>query len=182
VGESHRFTLEWFPPNQWQFERQLKNSAGKVRSILEIGCFEGQGTCWLLENVATAPNARITCVDPIEQPCFWSNIAASNGSPKVELKLGPSRDILPTLPRAAYDFIFVDGDHGVISVLEDAVLSFPLAKVGAIIAFDDYKWNDPKHNQNGVPKTSIDAFLSIYRSKIEVLTKNYQVWIRKIAD
>ena len=178
MGENHQFTLEWFPPNQWQFESHLGNTAGEVRSILEIGCFEGQGTCWLLENVATAPDARITCIDPIEQPCFWSNIAASNGLEKVELKLGSSREILPTLRPGAYDFIFVDGDHSAIGALEDAVLSFRLAKVGGMIAFDDYKWKLGPDR----PKPAVDAFLSIYRSKIKVLTKNYQVWIRKIAD
>lgn len=176
--ESHRYTLQWFPPNRWQFENHLLNSSRELRSLLEIGCFEGQGTCWLLENVATLPDARITCVDIIEQPCFWPNIAASGGSEKVELKLGASRDILPTLPRAAFDFIFVDGSHTAIDAIEDAVLSFRLAKIGAIIAFDDYKWKLGPDR----PKQSIDAFLSIYRSKISVLTKNYQVWMRKVAE
>jgi hypothetical protein len=35
---------------------------------------------------------------------------------------------LPTLSQAAYDFIFVAADHSAIGVIEDAVLSFPLAK------------------------------------------------------
>jgi hypothetical protein len=74
------------------------------------------------------------------------------------------------------------GSHWTIDVLEDAVAAFRLAKTGGIIGFDDYKWNDPKYNQNGAPKLAIDAFLKVYKPKIALLTKNYQVWARKEAD
>lgn len=180
--DKHQFSAHWFSDNRWQFERHLSFLAGSPCRLLEIGCFEGEATCWLLENVATAACARITCIDIGVQPSFWQNIGASGGDEKIDFKIGRSRDILPMLRAVAFDFIFVDGDHAAISVIEDAVLSFRLAKVGAVIAFDDYKWNDQALNMNGVPRPSIDAFLSIYREKIEILSKNYQVWIRKIAD
>ena len=87
--------------------------------------------------------------------------------------------VLRTLPLDSYDFAYIDGCHATINVLEDAVLAFPLLKAGAIIAFDDYLWDDPKWNQEGQPKEAIDAFLSIYASKIELLHREYQVWVRK---
>ncbi|MGB7088570.1 MAG: class I SAM-dependent methyltransferase [Methylovirgula sp.] len=176
----HRFTEEkqWFPPNRWQFERRVSHLGGTPCQILEVGCFEGQGTCWLLENAATHPEARITCIDIQLQPVFWSNISASGGTGKVELKVGKSHDVLPHLRRQFFDFIFIDGSHLALDVLEDAVFSFPLAKVGAIIGFDDYKWKLGPDR----PQPAVDAILSIYKSKIAVLAKNYQVWLRKIED
>jgi len=147
--------------------------------ILEIGCFEGRATCWLLENF---PKARITCVDITMQPTFWRNIEASHGKERVELQLGQSRDILLLLPRNAYDLIYVDGSHNTVEVLEDAILAFRLAKVGAIIGFDDYEWTKQPVKPNGTPKKAIDVFLDVYRHKITVRSKNYQVWVRKIAE
>jgi predicted O-methyltransferase YrrM len=174
----HHFTAEWSTENRWQFEKHLSHLRGKINRVLEIGCFEGQGTCWLLENVLTTPDSHIVCIDIFEQSAFWPNIAASRGSERVVLKIGKSRDVLPSLERGSFDFIFIGGSHAAADVLEDAVLSFRLAKVGAIVAFDDYKWKLSTDR----PKKSIDAFLSIYQSKIEVMTKNHQVWIRKTAD
>jgi len=63
-------------------------------------------------------------------------------------------------------------------VLEDAVLSFRLLKRNGIMAFDDFKWKD-RASPDGTPKLAINAFLRIYRRKITVLMKDYQVWIRK---
>lgn len=174
----HQFSVHWFSENRWQFENHVLHLAGTPCRILEIGCYEGEGTCWLLENVATHADARITCADICEWAPFWSNIRASEGQQKVELKLGASRDTLPHFPHNFFDFIFIDGSHLAIDVLEDAVLSFRLAKVGAIIGFDDYLWKLGPDR----PKAPVDAFLAIYKPKIEVLAKNYQVWIRKIAE
>lgn len=179
---AHKFTADWFLRCRRQFKRHLMHLAGRRCRILEIGCFEGRATCWLLENVATAPAARITCVDLSVNRAFWPNVSASKGKSKVDLKIGLSRDILPKLKRSSFDFIYIDGSHWTIEVLEDAVAAFRLAKVGAIIAFDDYRWDDPRHNQEGTPKPAIDAFLKVYKAKITLLAKNYQVWVRKQAD
>lgn len=181
-ADKHQFSAHWFADNQRQFEKHLMHLAGRRCQILEIGCFEGRATCWLLENIATAPSSRIVCVDVIEQKAFWPNVAASKGEAKVALKLGLSRDILPKLDHSTFDFIYVDGSHWTIDVLEDAVFSFRLAKVGGIIGFDDYRWDDPRFNQQGTPRPAIDAFLKLYNPKIALLAKGYQVWLRKDSD
>ncbi len=75
----------------------------------------------------------------------------AGGEKRAEFRRGVSRETLRTLPFASYDFIYIDGGHGATDVLEDAVLSFRLAKPGAVIAFDDYLWNDPQHNKTASP-------------------------------
>jgi hypothetical protein len=39
--------------------------------------------------------------------------------------------------------------------MEDAVSAFRLAKSGAVIAFDDYQWDDPNLSQSGIPRLAI---------------------------
>lgn len=178
-SEGHNFSAHWFDANLWQFEKQTEDLGDEEYRILEIGSYEGRSTCWLLHRF---PRANITCVDICEQPVFWPNIKASRGDNRVTMRVGLSRDVLPSLPHSAFDIVYVDGSHSTIDVLEDAVYSFRLAKPGALIGFDDYKWRDKRFSRDGTPKKAIDAFLKVYRSKVSVRSRNYQVWINKTED
>lgn len=172
------FSNDWFLGNQGQFERRLAHLAGKPCRLLEIGCYEGQATTWLLDHVATHPESRVTCIDLQTQPAFWSNLEITGRRNSVELLLGQSQTILPTL-QYGFDFIYIDGSHASIDVLHDAVLAWTLAKPGSIIAFDDYRWKDKNEFGGGTPKPAIDSFLRVYGPKLTILAKNYQVWVRK---
>ena len=182
ITEGYAYTADWFSSNIPSFWKHLKVLRGTPCSILEIGCFEGRASTWLLQNIAVTDDSRLLCLDCNDQPLFWRNIQQAHGEKRTEFKRGPSQDTLRALPSASYDFIYIDGGHSTIGVLEDAVLSFRLAKPGAIIAFDDYLWNDPNHNQQGVPKAAIDAFAALYQPKLELLESGYQVWFRKRSD
>ncbi len=179
---SHVFGYDWFSWNLPSFEKHLSHLKGIPCNALEIGCHEGRASTWLLEHVLTHPDSRLTALDLHLQPTYWDNVKASGGLGKTNLLINPSRTTLRGLPFAHYDFVYIDGSHWTIDVLEDAVLSFRLAKVGAVIAFDDYLWDQPEFNQEGAPKEAIDAFLWIYRKKIAVLELDHQVWIRKLSD
>jgi predicted O-methyltransferase YrrM len=90
------------------------------------------------------------------------NVEKTGRAHQITLHEGPSRNALRRLPLGHYDFIYVDASHQTIDVLEDAVAAFRLAKIGALIAFDDYEWDAPPWNEFGVPKPVIDAFLAMY--------------------
>jgi predicted O-methyltransferase YrrM len=176
--ERFNFTTDWFCGNEKHFSKYLAHLAETPCRILEIGCYEGRATVWLLENIATHPHATIKCIDIAEQASFRQNILAARSPEKVRLEIGRSRNLLRLCSADAFDFVYVDGGHGTVNVLEDAVLSFLLLKRNGIMAFDDFKWKD-RASPDGTPKLAIDAFLRIYRRKITVLMKDYQVWIRK---
>jgi len=59
------------------------------------------------------------------------------------------------------------------------VNAFEVLKPGGIIAFDDYDWRGGTGPADR-PRMAIDAFLEIYRGKVEVLLKGYQCWVRKV--
>lgn len=178
----YAFEFDWFSGNVAQFEHFLSPLKGANCQLLENGTHEGRAATWLMDNIAVSEGSRLTCVDLADNPNRRGNIEATGASHRVDFRQGMSRDVLPTLPRSHYDFIYVDGYHGRVEVLEDAVLSFRLAKVGGIIAFDDYLWDDPAYNHDGLPKPAIDAFRSIYRDKLDLLYWGFQVWVRKTAD
>jgi predicted O-methyltransferase YrrM len=176
--EKFNFTSDWFSDNERLFRKYLAHLIDTPCQILEIGCFEGRATIWLLENIATHPDSTVRCIDVLERAAFRQNIHAARSPEKVRFEIGLSRNLLRFYPANAFDFIYVDGGHRTIEVLEDAVLSFRLLKCNGIMAFDDFKWKD-RASPDGTPKLAINTFLRIYKSKITVLRKGYQVWVRK---
>jgi len=109
--ERFNFTTDWFCGNEKHFSRYLAHLEDTPCRILEIGCYEGRATVWLLENIATHPDATVHCVDVVEQASFWKNILAARSPEKVRLEIGLSRNLLRLCPENAFDFIYVDGGH-----------------------------------------------------------------------
>ena len=176
-GLTADFTHDWFSANIPLFQRFLAGLKGRPCRLLEIGALEGRSAIWMAENIATHRSSSVETIDAYENPKLRSNLAVANG--KVTFHLGLSAEVLRKLRFDAYDFVYIDGCHWTINVLEDAVLAFRLLKHGGIMAFDDYLWDDPEWNTEGRPKEAVDAFLTIYSAKIEVLHREHQVWIRK---
>lgn len=179
---SYEFTSDWMTGNAYLFQRNLGHLVGTPCRILEIGSFEGRSTIWMLDHLATHPHATITCVDKVFRPLFVANMKKAGRNKQIVLHRGNSRDVLGRLEKAAFDFIYIDGDHSAVPVLEDAVLSFRLAKVGGIIAFDDYIWTEMPLPEDGFAQPAIDAFLDVYAARIDVIEKSHQVWLRKLRD
>jgi predicted O-methyltransferase YrrM len=178
---AYEFSADWFSGNIYLFTRNLIHLKGTPCQILEIGSFEGRSTTWMLENLATHPNARITCVDPSVRPAFLPNIEKTGRGSQVRLIPGRSGDVVGVLGAAAFDFVYVDGSHAKEDVLQDAVLSFRAAGPGAVIAFDDYLEDGLQWNPRDFAKPAIDAFLDIYANRLEILERCHQIWIRKRA-
>ena len=189
------FTYDWFETTgRANFEIHLNKFKGQPNlKFLEIGCFEGQATCWLLENILTAPSSKIHVIDTFEGSTehkdfnmnlkdllktFEENVNPFPG--KVIVWKGMSQDVLRKFEsNTRFDFIYVDGSHQAPDVLEDAVLAFRLLSKDGIMIFDDYKWAkyDDRHMNPGM---GIDAFISTFGNQLEVLLREYQVIIRKI--
>jgi predicted O-methyltransferase YrrM len=95
---------------------------------------------------------------------------------------GDSRALLRTFPRQqTFDLVYIDGEHHAASVLEDAVLAFPLLKVGGAMVFDDYGGGEPGGG-NKYPKPGVQAFVAVYRDRLQDVFYSYQVHLRKVSD
>ena len=179
------FTNNWFEITaKANFEKYVKTL--DLGDSLEIGCYEGQASIWLMEN----SNTNLTVIDTFEgskehdsqfettlYTRFMDNIKKYKD--RIHIKVGTSQKELRETPIASqYDFIYVDGSHEAKDVLEDAVLAFPLLRKDGIMIFDDYTWGVGLDYYDR-PSTGIDAFLNVYGNQLDILEKNSQVIIKK---
>lgn len=192
----YEFTEDWFSENNpekvvRQFDEFLSEFKDKPCMFLEIGSFEGMSTIWMLENILTEESSQIFCIDAWAEWTgdafvrFVSNINKTGLKDKVHIVKGDSSEELRIFPKEHFDFIYVDGNHDEKAVIKDAIGSFRILKKGGIIAFDDYLLgisypNSPGSKaMNGSTKKAIDYFLDVFQDELEIIHKDYQVWIRK---
>ena len=190
----YEFTQDWFswsPPIWEQVFKQLE-----VENILEIGCFEGRATTWLIENVDCK---KIFCIDTFEggeehteeimEGVFdrWQSnveiaLEVSAYNPDVQIIEESSFNGLITLwdKSEEFDFIYVDGSHVAKDVLTDACLAWHLLKRGGVMCFDDYGWGADLPETHK-PRLAIDAFTHIFQEDLDVIHKGYQLIVQRIA-
>lgn len=186
------FTADWFTNSIPNFERCMATLPQK-KHFLEIGCFEGRSTCWLIKQMEG--EASIMSVDTFAggqshngvdfkavEERFLSNTREAVKGTKVISGLIKKRsyDALADAinHKWVYDFIYIDGSHTAYDTLSDACMAWGILRNGGVMLFDDYEWNKyPEPERN--PKLGIDAFLSCYTGQYDLLFKNYQLAVRK---
>ena len=197
----YRFTNDFFSVNIPNWQRSLGHFAAQPDlSFLEVGSYEGQSACWLLEHILTDESSRITCIDVFKleksqdvydatgvdsasmspEDRFDHNILQTGAKHRVVKIKGSSGCFLRTLPLAAYHFIYIDGSHVARDVLEDAVLAWELLKTGGVIIFDDYLW---RGNPDRLlrPQIAIEAFLKVYEGHYRLVDRAYQITLEKLS-
>jgi len=181
------FTQNWFEiAAKGNFEKFLLPYGDQKINYLEIGCFEGMATRWVLENL---PNVQVTVVDTFKgskdqirvdyskiEERFNANIRP--WLERVVVRKGKSQDILGSIVNE-FDVIYVDGSHLPWDVLTDIVASWHILKIGGIMIMDDYAWSNGEPKMQ-TPKIAIDSFLACFEGKYKLLLKGYQVVIKKL--
>lgn len=185
------FTEDWFAQNIEVWKEILGQYVGRPNiHFLEIGSYEGMSAVWCLENVLTAQNSDITCIDTFQggeehaladmgkvEDRFLHNITPYGG--KVNIYKGNSADILRSMrKKELFHMIYIDGSHQAKDVLTDAVLSFALLKKGGLLIFDDYGWGAP-YPEHHKPKIAISAFLECFQDQFTLVATGYQIAVRK---
>ena len=167
---------------------------GRPARLLQIGSYAGDASLWLYENLLKDSEAFLVDVDTWEgsdevahKQLNWSTVEdvydVKTRQARLDrkiLKVKTTSDAFFKNNREFYDFIYIDGDHTAYGVIKDAVNAYEWLNIGGIIAFDDYDWRGGTGPADR-PRMAIDAFLEIYRDKVEILLKGYQCWVRKIG-
>ena len=184
----YNFSEDWFSEHIPVWEKVMVGFKDQPATFLEIGSYEGRSATWLLDNILTHADSRLYCVDSFvggvehhvtneDYKTYERNMSFHKG--KVVTLRGRSQDVLRTtlVKSKLFEVIYIDGDHFPETVLEDAVLSWPLLKYGGIMIFDDYKWKG--FSDHHAPKNGIDAFLHAYGNLLVAIHADKQVIIRK---
>ena len=181
----------------------IENTKGLINLnlCLEIGCFEGLTSNYIIENILS-PEGKLICIDPLLDTYIvtdlteedivnnktiysWFNkqydrfIENTKHQTQLELYRNTSEQAFPELIskyKNQIDLVYIDGDHRASVVYIDAINSFKLCKPNGLIIFDDYKWNAAKSNAPGI---GIDKFLYEYKGQYKIVAQNYQILIRK---
>jgi hypothetical protein len=199
-----KYSVDWFSHNIpiWNEVFTKNNIIGKDNlRFLEIGCFEGLATNYMLDNILTHETSKIDIIDTFLGSVSEAgmsghthndtgfkelyNIFMSNTldhKAKLNIHIGQSNDILRTFPNTpTFDCIYIDGSHKAFNVLEDAVLCNSLLKTKGILIFDDYEWKDSNNPEPyNSPKIAIDSFIYNFAPFYGLINKGYQIIVQKL--
>lgn len=191
------FTQDWLSNAELIFKLTLDPLKGKDNlQFLEIGSFEGRSAIWMLDNVLTGNNCKITCIDSFKgsnefneklikvdglEQRFLSNMKPYIG--KYQLLKGQAEVLLRDKNLIdKFDVIYIDGSHEASDTLEDACLSYRLLKVNGLMLLDDYMWHYDRLQPYQTPKVAIDGFMASFKNKMKPEQVSWKtVVLRKIA-
>jgi len=170
----------------------------KQPRVLEIGSWEGRSAVFLL-NTLCKDGGKLICIDHFD---LLKTEAGRQRFDRMNYNLsltGKQARVLPqfsvpalvtvlkeemTCKSPGFDWIYIDGSHEADDTMLDGELVWRLARKGAIIIFDDYRWDREQEDSVHHPKRGIDAFLALHAGEYERLTheEHYQVVLRKLTD
>jgi predicted O-methyltransferase YrrM len=182
----------WFVGQQYNFENHLAHLVNKPNlRFLQIGAYTGDASVWLCENVLRQKTSFLYDVDTWEgsEEAEHSKIDFEKVFKYYERRTGvyqtvirlkmTSDEYFAGKNETRFDFIYIDGDHTSHQVAKDADNAWKLLKPGGILAFDDYLWGQDLQPEL-TPKPAIDRFLAKYTGEYELLSQDYQLWIKRI--
>ena len=105
-----------------------------AKRILEIGTLGGYSAIWLAR--ALPPNGRLVTLEAVDKHArvARANIAKAGLEEKVEVRVGPALDTLPSL-QGPFDFSFIDADKQ--NNAEYFAWALKLSRPGSVIVVDN---------------------------------------------
>jgi hypothetical protein len=162
----------------------------KSGAYLEIGCFEGRSSVFVLEKLKyfnctfvdpfleydeLRDSAGITELDEIYNT-FSNN--TFNFRDRIQIKKITSNAFF-AVNKDYYDLIYIDGSHYAEDVYLDCINSFKFLNKGGLIIFDDFLWaHFPNIDEN--PITAILDFMYEEKKNIKIKYISNQVIVEKL--
>jgi predicted O-methyltransferase YrrM len=182
-------TCDWWTCNMQRWQAQfpflsLPPQGRPPLRMLEVGSFEGRSAEWFLGHLLAHPGSHLTCIDTFTDSAVEARARASLApfGNKVIVVQGSSWEVLRRFPREElFDVVYVDGDQHAASVLEDALLVFPLLKTGGRLVFNNYGALPKEAAPNCVPMAALDAFLAVFRDRVTVDGTVSQLFLTKTS-
>jgi hypothetical protein len=191
IRDSLDLTTDWFSHNipRWlDVFRKAKISENDRFQILEIGSWEGQSACFLLNYF---PNSTVHAVDtwaggdehdglqsvPSAEKRFDENTASY--SERVTKYKGTSDHFFQSVSQDSfYRIVYIDGSHRAEDVFNDASSGFSRLEVGGIMILDDLLWKFYEEDDHN-PASGISRFLVNYDGSFKVIDVGHQLYLLK---
>ena len=140
-----------------------------------------------MQHLLTGENSRLICVEPFQEYegqewNFDHNTRTAGCADKIVKLRGRSQQVLPFLAAESFDFVYVDGSHMILDVLQDAAMCWRLVRPRGILVFDDYEHALFPDSFDMSAGPAISAFLSLLSGKYELMFKDWQVALRKEGE
>ncbi len=180
------FSNKWFLNNFDIFNFFLPKDKNSKFDYLEVGCFEGLSSFFVLSEYKTVnailldiwdmpnPNSKTLSnnFNSVEK-AFDDNLSGFNFTKIKDDSVVAMRKLFKQ--EKSFDFIYIDGSHNGEDILSDAIEAFKILKKNGIIFFDDFL----QHDKNRALQSyeGIEKFLTLYYNylKIEYFQNNLVV-------
>jgi lipopolysaccharide biosynthesis glycosyltransferase/predicted O-methyltransferase YrrM len=191
-------TQDWFSFNMSRWRELFPLVTASSPRVLEIGSWEGRSAVFLLTELC-AQSGSIVCIDHfdllntpagIERRRKILHNLALTGRPFRVVEAFSVPGLMGVLQEEihseepGFDWVYIDGSHEADDTFLDGELAWRLARRGAILIFDDYRWNTQPEDSIHHPKRGIDAFMTLHSGEFDVLSSSteYQMILRKTSD
>ncbi|EKM59540.1 glycosyltransferase family 8 protein [Phanerochaete carnosa HHB-10118-sp] len=191
-------TQDWFSFNEDRWRSLFPLVKSTAPRALEIGSWEGRSAVFLLTELC-ARGGSLTCIDHFD---LMQTAAGRERYEKVVRNLsmtgkpfrvmeGFSTPMLMTILQEemtaiqpGFDWIYVDGSHEADDTFLDAEMAWRLARKGAVIIFDDYRWDKEPEDSDHHPKRGIDTFMTLHAAQFDVISSptEYQMILQKKSE
>lgn len=177
--------------NTWNFFIEKNNLISNTGKYLEIGCFEGMSSIFILSTLA---DTECYFVDPfiqydeikdaagiIEFDEIYENFHhnVSHFENRVNIYRETSDNFFVN-NKLMFDLIYIDGSHFGEDVYKDSINSFNSLNVNGYIIFDDFFWIHFDNLINN-PLGGIFKFLIENKSRLKIIYLSDQLFIQKIS-
>lgn len=186
--DKKKFSSKWFLNNFEIFTKYLPKNLDERFKYLEIGCYEGLSSLYILSNYK---NVEATLVDLWDVPNI-NSLPLTTDFKKIEnnfdenlngyrfrkIKQDSSIAMRKLLKENNFfDFIYIDGSHNGEDILSDAIEAFKILDKHGIIFFDDFLQKDK--NRSIQSYEGGEKFLKLFKKFIKILYFQNNLVIQK---
>tara|TARA_Y100001970_G_scaffold159597_1_gene195264 strand:+ start:2243 stop:2917 length:675 start_codon:yes stop_codon:yes gene_type:complete len=183
-----KFSNRWFLNNFEIFNFFLPTEKDKEFDYLEIGCFEGLSSFYILSeykninaffiDLWNSPNSNsksLTDDFQIIENNFDENLLDFNFTKIKGDSVISMRNLFKK--KIFFDFIYIDGSHNGEDILSDAIEAFKILKKGGLIFFDDFLQHEKERAIQSY--SGIEKFLKLYKNYLEILYFQNNLVVKK---
>lgn len=184
-----KFTNKWFLNNFEIFNYFLPKNRNEKFNYLEIGCYEGLSSFYVLSefkfvnayflDIWDEPNKNsksLTNDFGRVEKFFDENVSEFNFTKIKDDSVISMRKLFRN--DIGFDFIYIDGSHNGEDILSDAIEAFKILNKGGLIFFDDFLQYEK--NRKIQSYVGIEKFLELYSNDLQIVFFQNNLAVKKI--